>query len=325
MVRMPLPRPRDGSVIRATASLRLRTPEPPEGGEEVALDRALGEHELVGDLPVRVAHHDEREDLLLPRGERRALHCGAERRRQHEQAGEGRVDGGHDERRHVLRKEHGVGPLGDDRPCLVAARIRPARARSPSSPPGGASAPRAARAPGAARRPPRGPPLLARRPRPCARRQRRSAASASSTGCTRRVVRVEQDPDRGGASLRRTRKQRRRPARSAGHPPLLLQLIVGNGSLPTIGPSVDRRALGHVDELRDRVVRGDLLEIAVVRDAGRLVLRPDSSLSSPRQLISGNAIVPDDRAVRDRRSLRDVDERRDRVVRRELLKIAVVA
>jgi hypothetical protein len=41
--------------------------ESPESGEHVALDGALGNEQLVGDLAVAEAHHHERHDLLLAR------------------------------------------------------------------------------------------------------------------------------------------------------------------------------------------------------------------------------------------------------------------
>ena len=49
-----------------------------EGGGEVALDRALGEEELVGDLGVGQALGDVGEDLALAVGEGRALDAGTQ-------------------------------------------------------------------------------------------------------------------------------------------------------------------------------------------------------------------------------------------------------
>ena len=126
MVKMPLPRPRAGSVMSATASLRVRTPSRRKAEKRWLLTVLSATHELVGDLPVRVAHHDEREDLLLARGERRALDGGPERRPTG-RAGprERREHGGHHELGDVLVEEHRVGALGD-RSRAPRPRSRPA-------------------------------------------------------------------------------------------------------------------------------------------------------------------------------------------------------
>ncbi len=69
--RIPMPRPRfriEDQVDRLVAGAHA---EFAEDRGEVALDGAFGDEELRGDLAVHVAHHDQAEDLLLPRRERR--------------------------------------------------------------------------------------------------------------------------------------------------------------------------------------------------------------------------------------------------------------
>src|SRR5689334_19641475 len=64
-----------------------------ERGREVALDRALREVELIGDLRVAVARGDHADDLALTRGERRPVEVAAQLPRKAGLAGADRADG----------------------------------------------------------------------------------------------------------------------------------------------------------------------------------------------------------------------------------------